>query len=188
MATHSSILAWRIPWTEEHGRLQAIGLHRVGHDWSVLASTHVRNVRVWSAVRLLLQSSVLRKSLWSLVWLASSTAVTSAFSWDTGNGRDIPFSSDLLYLCVLRGGDDDGAGLGLTCDWPVSYHYFLLSHFYPSPGEARKRRKECMMNFCKQCPRYVGISSLLSVFWKLMLNKGISFDDKFLWFSYWRKG
>ena len=32
MATHSSILAWRIPWTEEPGRLQSMGLQRVGHD------------------------------------------------------------------------------------------------------------------------------------------------------------
>ena len=32
MATHSSILAWRIPWTEEPGRLQPMGSHRVGHD------------------------------------------------------------------------------------------------------------------------------------------------------------
>ena len=32
MATHSSILAWRIPWTEEPGGLQSMGLHRVGHD------------------------------------------------------------------------------------------------------------------------------------------------------------
>ena len=32
MATHSSILAWRIPWTEESGGLQYIGLQRVGHD------------------------------------------------------------------------------------------------------------------------------------------------------------
>ena len=31
MATHSSILAWRISWTEESGRLQFIGLQRVGH-------------------------------------------------------------------------------------------------------------------------------------------------------------
>ena len=30
MATHSSILAWRIPWTEEPGGLQSMGLHRVG--------------------------------------------------------------------------------------------------------------------------------------------------------------
>ena len=32
MATHSSILAWRIPWTEEPGGLQPMGLQRVGHD------------------------------------------------------------------------------------------------------------------------------------------------------------
>ena len=33
MATHSSILAWRIPGKEEPGRLQSMGLQRVGHDW-----------------------------------------------------------------------------------------------------------------------------------------------------------
>ena len=32
MATHSSILAWKIPWTEEPGRLQTIESQRVGHD------------------------------------------------------------------------------------------------------------------------------------------------------------
>ena len=32
MATHSSILAWRIPWTEEPGGLQSMGLQRVGHN------------------------------------------------------------------------------------------------------------------------------------------------------------
>ena len=31
MATHSSILVWTIPWTEEHGRLQSMGSQRVGH-------------------------------------------------------------------------------------------------------------------------------------------------------------
>ena len=34
MASHSSILAWRIPWTEEPGWLQSMGLQRVGHDWA----------------------------------------------------------------------------------------------------------------------------------------------------------
>ena len=32
MAPHSSILAWKMPWTEEPGRLQSIGSQRVGHD------------------------------------------------------------------------------------------------------------------------------------------------------------
>ena len=32
MAPHSSTLAWKTPWMEEHGRLQCMGLQRVGHD------------------------------------------------------------------------------------------------------------------------------------------------------------
>ena len=36
MATHSSTLAWKIPWTEEPGRLQSMGSQRVGHDWATL--------------------------------------------------------------------------------------------------------------------------------------------------------
>ena len=39
LATHSSILAWRIPWTEEPGGLQSIGLQTVRHDRSDLAHT-----------------------------------------------------------------------------------------------------------------------------------------------------
>ena len=38
MAPHSSILAWKIPWTEEPGGLQFTGSHRVGHNWSDLAA------------------------------------------------------------------------------------------------------------------------------------------------------
>ena len=38
MATHSSVLAWRIPGTGEPGGLPSMGLHRVGHDWSYLAA------------------------------------------------------------------------------------------------------------------------------------------------------
>ena len=39
MATHSSILAWRIPWTEEPGGLQSMESHRVGHNWVTRHST-----------------------------------------------------------------------------------------------------------------------------------------------------
>ena len=38
MATHSSTLAWKIPWTEEPGRLQSMGSWRVRHNWSKLAA------------------------------------------------------------------------------------------------------------------------------------------------------
>ena len=43
MATHSSILAWKIPWTEEPGGLQPMGWQRVGHDW---ATKHARHVTI----------------------------------------------------------------------------------------------------------------------------------------------
>ena len=36
--THSSTLAWKIPWTEEPGRLQSMGSRRVGHDWATSLS------------------------------------------------------------------------------------------------------------------------------------------------------
>ena len=38
VATHSSILVWKIPWTEEPGRLQSMGSQRVGHDWETSLS------------------------------------------------------------------------------------------------------------------------------------------------------
>ena len=43
MATHSSTLAWKIPWTEEPGRLQSMGSQRVGHDWV----TSLQGINVW---------------------------------------------------------------------------------------------------------------------------------------------
>ena len=46
MATHSSTLAWKIPWTEEPGRLQSMGLQRVGHDCANSLS-----LRRWQGMR-----------------------------------------------------------------------------------------------------------------------------------------
>ena len=43
MATHSSILAWKIPWTKEPGGLQSMGSQRVGHDWATSLSLSLEN-------------------------------------------------------------------------------------------------------------------------------------------------
>ena len=45
MATHSSVLAWRIPGTAEPGGLLSMGSHTVGHDWSDLAAANI-NIRI----------------------------------------------------------------------------------------------------------------------------------------------
>ena len=46
LAPHSSTLAWKIPWTEEPGRLQFMESLRVGHDWSDLAAAAVSRLMV----------------------------------------------------------------------------------------------------------------------------------------------
>ena len=47
MATYSSILAWRIPWTEEHGGLQSKELQRVGHDLSTKQQQNQLTLHPW---------------------------------------------------------------------------------------------------------------------------------------------
>ena len=47
--THSSTLAWKIPWTEEPGRLQSMGSQRVGHDWAT--SLHFTSLHLESSFR-----------------------------------------------------------------------------------------------------------------------------------------
>ena len=59
MATHSSIHAWRIPWTEELGRLRFTGLQRVGHDGSDLACMHA-----WTKTIAVSEETVLILSDW----------------------------------------------------------------------------------------------------------------------------
>ena len=56
MATHSSTLAWKIPWMEESGRLPSVGLLRVGHDWvtSLSLFTFMHWRRKWQPTLVLL--------------------------------------------------------------------------------------------------------------------------------------
>ena len=51
MASHSSILAWRIPWTEEPGRPWSIGLQRVGKDWSDYAHKGTKTLHAAAAAK-----------------------------------------------------------------------------------------------------------------------------------------
>ena len=57
MATHCSILAWRIPWTENPGRLQSMGPQRVGHAWLTNTFTFIVLMKQDSAGRKLLPST-----------------------------------------------------------------------------------------------------------------------------------
>ena len=52
MATHPSILAWRIPWMEKTGGLLPMGLQRVGHDWMTVTSLHFQSAQSFSRIQL----------------------------------------------------------------------------------------------------------------------------------------
>ena len=74
MATHSSVLAWRIPGVGEPGGLPSMGSHRVGHNWSNLAAAAAVIMRrlpsEWTTSVLLcwVRSSVFPSPHWGIIW------------------------------------------------------------------------------------------------------------------------
>ena len=96
MATHSSVLAWKIRWTEEPGRLQSMGSQRVGHYWvtslhfMMLGKIESRRRRGQQRMRWLggitnLMGMSLSK-LWNIVkdrevWHAEAHWVTKSWTW-----------------------------------------------------------------------------------------------------------
>ena len=110
MATHSTVLAWRIPGTEETGGLPSMGLHRGGHDWSDLAAAAAAGVgecigsyrrRQWHPTPLLLpgkahgRRSLVGCSPWGL-WESDMTEWLQfhfSLSWvGEGNGNPLQCS------------------------------------------------------------------------------------------------
>ena len=78
MATHSSVLAWRIPGTGEPGGLPSMGSHRVGHDWSDLAATAVAffkgrfSTSTLVPPRDLLEMPIIRRHTTWIYWIRNS--------------------------------------------------------------------------------------------------------------------
>ena len=66
MAPHSSVLAWRIPWTEEPGRLQSMGWRRVGHNWATSLSlfTFMHWRRKWQPTPVFLPGEFQGQGAW----------------------------------------------------------------------------------------------------------------------------
>ena len=109
MATHSSILAWGIPWTEEPGGLQSMGSQRAGHNSRDLAHTHTR--RQWRTEPGMLQFMGLPRVGHDLV----SYGVVAAMAHECGDREELtcaPSSgavAERSYLVpkVRRGGREE---------------------------------------------------------------------------------
>ena len=120
-STPSSILAWRIPCTEETGRLQSIGLHRVGHNWSDLA-----HVCVYACVCVLVfpRASMVR----NLPANAGDTSSIPGLGRSPGGRNSNPFQYSCLENSMDRG-TWQSIIHGVTRDWTqLSTH--TRTHLY----------------------------------------------------------
>ena len=95
MALHSSTLAWKIPWTEEPGRLQSMGSLRVGHDWvtSLSLFTFMHWRRKWQPTPVFLPGESQGRGAW---W-AAIYGVAQSRTWLKGLS-----SSRVVLLSYLR--------------------------------------------------------------------------------------
>ena len=94
MATHSSVLAWRIPGTEEPGGLPSLWSHRVGHDWSDLAQQQQHSVQFSSGA----QCVRLFATPWTAVCQAS-LSITNSQSLLKLMSIELVMPSNHLILC-----------------------------------------------------------------------------------------
>ena len=100
MAPHSSTLAWKIPWTEEPGRLQSMGSLGVGHDWatslSLFTFTH------WEGNGNPLQCSCLENPRNRGAWWAAVYGVAQSQTWLKGLSRSHSSMRKILLYLLCR--------------------------------------------------------------------------------------
>ena len=128
------ILAWRIPWTEELGWLQSIGLQKIGHDWSSLAqhSACQSNDSSGSPAAFSFPQSCLLRSLF--YYLAEQGF------WQTHLGLLVPILPLQRYLiCCLP------IGWFLNCQWPFFFSFLCsVCSFWAPSLLLREFRSQCV--------------------------------------------
>ena len=111
MAPHSSALAWKIPWTEEHGRLQSMGSQRVGHDNWLVKVGHCSSEKVLI-------------NLWASVLHHQESAVPSSHSWKQYFYPVFPSTGGTSTRCLKPSPLLDSAG----CQAPSASSFKLTRH------------------------------------------------------------
>ena len=98
MAPRSSTLAWKIPWMEEPGRLQSMGLLRLGHDWATSLSLFLSCIGEGNVSQL--QCSCLENPRDGGAWWAAVNGVAQSRTW---LNRLSSSSSSIANVCVCGG-------------------------------------------------------------------------------------
>ena len=126
MATHSSILAWRIPWTKEPGGLQSIRLHRVGHNWSDLAHIHSEHRSYFLFYHKLLSQSLPLIRLFNPFTFLVSQGVSKAM---------LPLKvvgNNLFHVSLFSSGIQSSIFTHFPCmsSYCLPFVYICFCHFY----------------------------------------------------------
>ena len=121
ISAHSSILAWRIPWTEEPSRLQSMGSQRVGHDWVTNIKAWYFNIKAWYF------SHIVHMIMAILSLKLDSNLVHSIAAW---NDLSLYFLYESMHLCehILI------FSCFLTGALPQKIWIALFSHFRQETG------------------------------------------------------
>ena len=102
MATHSSVLPWRILWTGEPGGLPSVGLHRVGHDWSDLACMHACMSHGFLCLLAFDKWPLVEMQSKSLIKVSSGEPHCLQISFLMDKSQGHPFNYLLLLLLLSR--------------------------------------------------------------------------------------
>ena len=131
MATHSSILAWRIPGTGEPGGLPSMGSHRVEHNWSDLAAAAADRfgcLWCWTDVLSVLNISVDVIWCWTDVFLAKGIVqYQKNFKKKSLTGKELPYFRDESSMKTVQGKCSKCPGLllvQLKC-WKLLFFFSL---------------------------------------------------------------
>ena len=129
MATHSSVLAWRISGTAEPGGLPSMGSHRVGHDWSDLAvAIPYTCLDFYLIYHLFIHSTDIQYvSLYHSIWEALEYCSTELAPRCSGPARGKVQITVVWPVKSLGRGPSPGILRYLTCQfWPLSHHLAQL--------------------------------------------------------------
>ena len=121
MAPHSSTLAWKIPWTEELGRLQSMGSLRVGHGWATSLSlfTFMHWRRKWQPIPVFLPGeSQGREARWAAVYGVAQSRTW--LKWLSSSSR--------TFSLILHKSDE--GGYSCLNEWITLIDYWMLNHSY----------------------------------------------------------
>ena len=116
MATHSSTLAWRIPWREDPGGLQSMGSQRVRHDWAA-SLTHSLTSIIYHHSTTKLEGLLIFPS-------SSFLGVVESVQNSCGNTRRIITSWCLLHCLLTK------AVFQLDCDFHERHHIFSPCKYF----------------------------------------------------------